>query len=263
MVEKYNSLSCKVGETNNQYSIKLITSDNNESVKELFKNASKNIENYLIEMDKEFSPERKDSLISKFQSGSQKPLMESDAFSDIYTQTVIAEQMTHHYFSTNFGSKYDPTELIKGWIIDEGFNKYLKPLLNKSDIVAVKFNDSSNIKISTKSGSDYRWVVNIPKPDSDKIAATYYLQNASISTLQDKDVKHALISNKSHIQQVTVINNNVTDARVWAIAGLAVGTKEFPKLISEAHLTGMMIDKKLGNINFREGSLGDILIKKY
>ncbi|MFC6323896.1 hypothetical protein [Companilactobacillus baiquanensis] len=263
MVEKYNSLSCKVGDTDNQYSIKLITNDNTETVKELFQIASQNIEDYLREMDRQFSPDRKNSLVAEFQSGSQKPLMESATFSDIYTQTVIAEQMTHHYFSTNFGSKYDPTELIKGWIIDEGFNKYLKPLLNEANIVAVKFNDTSNTKISTKINSDYRWVIMIPKPESDQIAATYYLRNASIVTLQDKDVKHALISNKSHIQQVTVINNNVTDARVWAIAGLAVGTREFPKLISEAHLTGMMIDKKLGNINFREGSLGDILMKKY
>lgn len=263
MVEKYNSLSRKVGDMENQYSIKVITKDNNETVKRLFNNAVGSVEEYLKEMDEKFSPERKDSLVSVFQSGSQKPLIESDTFSDIYTQTVVAEQMTHHYFSTNFGSKYDPTELIKGWIIDDGFNKYLKPLLGEENIIAVKFNDATNIKINTKIDSDYRFVIPIYKPESDKVAATYYLQNASITTLQDKDVKHALISNKSCIQQVTVINSNVTDARVWAIAGLAVGTREFPKLIAESHLTGMMIDRKLGNINFREGSLGDTLMKKY
>ncbi|MFD1417673.1 hypothetical protein [Companilactobacillus keshanensis] len=262
MTEKYNSLSCKVGELENQYSIKLITRANNENVKELFNVATENIKKYLKEMDEKFSPVKKDSLVVAFQSGSQRPLIESDTFSDIYTQTVIAEQMTHHYFSTNFGSKYDPTEFIKGWIIDEVFDKYLRPLLKENEIVAVKFSDGSDTLIST-SDSDYHWTIPIMKPGSDQIAATYYLQNAAITTLEKMDVKHALISNKSHIQQVTVINSNVTDARVWAIAGLAVGTREFPKLIAESHLTGMMVDEKLGNINFREGSLGDIFMKKY
>lgn len=261
MTENYDVLTTHVDQMNSIFTIKIAIRERNEVIQTLFYDAKEKMNVFLKNVDENFSPYNKNSLVSKFDAGSQEPLMRSKDFNDVYEQTVIAEQMTHHYFNANFNDHFDPSELVIGWAMDKAFDNYLKPLLKDTQVISVYINNLDDTRIMTKDGINYRWSLSIRKPDTHDYAANYCLQNGAVSSIETKDSRHSLISNKSCIQQATIISDNLTDARVWAIAGLAAGTKEFPKLISESHLTGMLIDKKLGNINFREGMLGDLLIR--
>ncbi|WP_125565299.1 hypothetical protein [Companilactobacillus insicii] len=256
MEMKYYYLTSAIRQMNTTFNVVISTMNPEESIQRLLDDAQHYIEMDLHEIDDEFSIENKNSLVSRFQSGDQDPLLHSEPFQLVYDKTILAEQMTQHYYSAYFNGKYDPTGIIKSWAMERVFNNYLKPLLNMSeDIEGVSFKSGDSIKLATRQNSDYRWSVNINKPHVDDNLTSYYLQNGSIATIDNLNFEKVPRSHISNMEQVTIISNDLTDSVVWANAGISSGTDIFPEMIVKSNLTGMFVDKKLGIVNFRDGSL--------
>jgi len=252
---KYYYLTSTIKQMNTDFNIVLATTDPTEAVQQVFDEAKHHIEIDLHEIDDDFSIEKKDSLVSRFQKGDQDPLINSEPFQLVYDKTIIAEQMTQHYYSAYFNGKYDPTGIIKGWAMERLFNNYLKPLLSTTAIEGVSFKSGEDIKLATRRDSDYRWNININKPNTDDNLSSYYLQNGAIATVNNLNFERVPRSRDSQMEQVTILSDDLTDSVVWANAGISAGTELFPEMIVRSDLTGMFIDKKLGIVNFRDGSV--------
>ncbi|WP_125591083.1 FAD:protein FMN transferase [Companilactobacillus jidongensis] len=237
------------------FTVKLAVTEDDEVVQTILNDITEKVTDKLRQMDDDFSPFKNDSMVTRFQNGDEAPLIDSDEFQAVYAQTVIAEQMTHHYFNATFAGKYDPTGLVKGWAIEQAFEKYLRPLLMDAKIVGISLNGGGDMKLAVKQGCDFNWGIGIENPnDTQQILTTYYIQDGAIATSgNSKRGEHILRSNNSEIEQVTIISSSLVDADVWATAGISAGTEEMATLITESNLTGMMVDKKLGSIDFRNG----------
>ncbi|KRL43746.1 thiamine biosynthesis membrane-associated lipoprotein [Companilactobacillus mindensis DSM 14500] len=213
--------------------------------------AVNNISKQIKEYDDIFSLENKDSLLSRFQDGEETALMVSKTFQEVYEQTIMAEQMTHHYFSSYFNGNYDPVGLLNGWMIDKIFNRYLLALLSDEGIDGVSLRCGEDVRLASRPNIDFRWRIAIKDPkDLGILLATYYLQNGAVSTTNER---RSLRKEKSNIEQVTIVSSNALDANIWSSAGISAGTNKFPEFISKYHLTGMIVDKMSGMENFRDG----------
>lgn len=257
---EYKYISIVVNKFDQPFEIKLATPDANLIDSKLIDETIAKISENVKEYDQLFSLDNDDSLLSKFHDGDEMGLMTSKAFREVYEQTITAEQMTHHYFSSYFNGKYDPIGLLNGWMIDKIFNRYLLALLSNDGIDGVSLRCGEDVRLASRPGIDFRWRIAIKDPKKlDILLATYFLQNGAVSTSNEL---RSLRKEKSNIEQVTVVSSNALDANIWSSAGIAAGTDKFPEFISKYHLTGMLVDKNLGMENFRDGFSDKIAVSK-
>lgn len=259
-MSEYKYISVVINKFDLPFEIKLATPNPNLIDQKIIDETVNKISENIQEYDKTFSLENNNSLLSKFQNGEEMGLMTSQVFREVYEQTITAEQMTHHYFSSYFNGKYDPIGLLNGWMIDKIFNRYLLALLNDDGIDGVSLRCGEDVRLASRPNIDFRWRVAIKDPKNlDILLATYFLQNGAVSTTNER---RSLRNEKSNIEQVTIVSSNALDANIWANAGISSGTNKFPEFISKYHLTGMIVDKYAGMENFRDGFSDKIAIKK-
>ena len=258
-MDEYKYISIVINKFDLPFEVKLATRNegliNKKLVDETVDNISENIQEY----DQLFSLENHDSLLSRFQDGEETALMTSDTFREVYEQTIVAEQMTHHYFSSYYNGKYDPIGLLNGWMIDQIFNRHLLALLSDEGIDGVSLRCGEDVRLASRPNIDFRWRVAIKDPKNlDILLATYFLKNGAVSTANEL---HSLRNEKSNVEQVTIVGNNALDANIWSSAGLSAGDK-FSDFITKYHLTGMIVDKYSGLENFRDGFSDKVPLKK-
>lgn len=220
----------------------------------------KQVDIQVKKYDELFSVENRNSFLSKFQDGDETALMISETFREVYEQTITAEQMTQHYFSSYYNGKYDPVGLLNGWIIDQLFNQYLIKLLSVDNIDGVSLRCGEDVRLASRPDIDFNWRIAIKDPNNlDILLATYFLKNGAVSTSNEV---HSLRKESSNIEQVTIVTNNTLDAKIWSSAGISAGTNKFPQFIERYHLTGMIVDKNLGMENFRDGFTDKVALKQ-
>ncbi|MFD1417670.1 FAD:protein FMN transferase [Companilactobacillus keshanensis] len=254
---KYYFPNQVINSMNIPFTIKLATRTNDDVIQGILEQVTYTIKRELNQVDKEFSPFRSDSLLVKFQNGDLDPLLKYDSFQSVFVQSKLAEEMTDNYFSAHFEDKYDPTGIVKGWVIEKSFESNLRELLDDPDIDGVSLNGGGDMKFATKKNVDFRWGIGIEDPnDLQNIATSFYLKNGAVATSgMNKRGQHIVQNNSSNIQQVTVISSSLVDADVWATAGISAGTEQFSKMIWNSRLTGVLFDQEEGQIHFRNGVL--------
>lgn len=256
---EYKYISIVINKFDQPFEIKLATPDANQIDSKVVDDTIERISENIKEYSELFSLENSNSLLSKFQDGDESGLMISKDFQEVYEQTITAEQMTQHYFSSYFNGRYDPIGLLNGWMIDKIFSHYLVPLISAEGIDGVSLRCGEDVRLASRPNIDFRWRVAIKDPkDLNVILATYFLQNGAIST--SKKLR-SLRREVSNIEQVTVVGSNTIDTNIWSSAGIAAGTSKFPEFVSRYHLTGMLVDENLGIENFRDGFSDKVAIK--
>lgn len=254
--KKYNYLTNQINQMNMSFLIKLATLTNNSTMMELLKITSERIDERLTEIDREFSAFNYDSLVSKFQRGDITPLTSSNDFKTIYNSAILAEQMTNGVYKPYFAGKFDPSEIVKSWAIEQVFDQNLKPLLNNPEVVGIYLESEDRIKFSTKQNSDFRWNIDIKSPSEEMNSlTTYYLKNGAVSTTNSTDLGNSLKSNRSDILQTTVIRNSLVESTIWSLVGNLVSETEFMSFIAHYNLTGILIDKQNEVLNYNLGSV--------
>ena len=257
---EYKYISIVINKFDLPFEIKIATPDPHLIDQVVVDNTVNEISEKIKEYDDIFSLENSNSLLTKFQNGEETGLMTSQTFKEVYEQTIIAEQMTHHYFSSYFNGKYDPIGLLNGWMIDKIFNRYLLSLLSVDGIDGVSLRCGEDVRLASRPNIDFRWRVAIKdNKNLDILLATYFLQNGAVSTSNER---RSLRKEKSNIEQVTIISNSALDANIWSSAGISAGTNQFPEFIAKYHLTGMIVDKFEGMENFRDGYSDKVAINR-
>lgn len=257
---EYKYISIVVNKFDLPMEIKLATPNSSLIDTKVIDATIEKISEKIKEYDNVFSLENSNSVLARFQDGEETGLMTSKIFREVYEQTITAEQMTQHYFSSYFNGKYDPIGLLNGWMIDQIFNRYLLSLLSADGIDGVSLRCGEDVRLASRPNIDFRWRIAIKDPKKlDILLATYFLQNGAVSTSNEL---RSLRKEKSNIEQVTIVSSNALDANIWSSAGIAAGTDKFPEFISKYHLTGMLVDKNLGMENFRDGFSNKIAVSK-
>jgi FAD:protein FMN transferase len=85
------------------------------------------IECFLHEVDRRFSPFKPDSLVSQARRGDWSALLDDGDFQEIYAKSALAKTLTHGAFDAFHQGTYDPTGLVKGWAIDKATTRFLSP----------------------------------------------------------------------------------------------------------------------------------------
>jgi len=257
---EYKYISIVINKFDLPFEIKLATPNSDLIDQRVIDDTVAKITENIKEYDGVFSLENNNSLLAKFQDGEETALMISDTFREVYEQTITAEQMTHHYFSSYFNGRYDPIGLLNGWMIDKIFNRYLLALLSQDGIDGVSLRCGEDVRLASRPNIDFRWRIAIKDPKNlDILLATYFLQNGAVSTSNEM---RSLRKEKSNIEQVTIVSSNALDANIWSSAGISAGTVKFPEFISKYHLTGMIVDRIAGMENFRDGFTDKIAMSK-
>jgi len=259
MQNKYYFPNQVVEQMNIPFTIKLATTDPDDIVMEQLKLATAKINRRLAEIDRDFSPFRADSLVSKYQRGDRNPILDSNDFQIVYGQAILAEQMTDKIFTPYFDGKYDPTGLVKGWAIEQTFDKYLMPLLDDPKIEGISLNGGGDIKFATRPDSDFNWGIGIEDPiDLQNILATYYLKNGAIATSgNSKRGEHIIRQIPNTLEQVTVVSDSLVTADIWATVGISAGLEKFSEFVEKYQLSGIIIDTRRSPINFSEGMMAN------
>lgn len=258
--DEYYFPNMVIDQMNIPFTIKFATKDPDDLVMEQLEKTTKKIEIKLRQIDLDFSPFRADSLVSKYQLGDRRPLLNSQDFQSVYAQTMLAEQMTEKIFTPYFSGRFDPTGLVKGWAIEQSFEQYLRPLLADPKIAGVSLNGGGDIKLAVRDDSDFQWGIGIEDPNNLlDIIATYYLRNGAIATSgNSKRGEHIIKKAANEVTQVTIVSNSLVDADVWATTGVAAENEQFLRLIKEHNLSGLLIRHESAPLNFSEGAIVNV-----
>lgn len=207
----------------------------------------------LQRLEAKFSAFRSDSLVSCFQQGDQTVLLDPE-FQEVYALVLIAQKETTGAFDAYYKGVYDPTGLTKGWIIEKIFQQELKPLLAYPWIEAVSLNGGGDMQFETKELSDFSWKIGIESPeDTQSLLVSLTMKTGAVATSGfSKRGQH--IQSASSIQQLTVVEQSLTQADVWATAGLVMTENDFLEAIAQHGLSGLYIKENTPHF-FQKGEL--------
>ncbi|HEL9629179.1 TPA: FAD:protein FMN transferase [Streptococcus suis] len=194
----------------------------------------------LERLEEKFSAFRPSSLVCRFQDGDRSVLLDQE-FQEVFALAEMAHQETEGAFDPYYRGMYDPTGLVKGWVIEKIFQNKLHPYLQHPDVEAVCLNGGGDMQFATKEASSFVWKIGIENPENlQEIIAVFTAKNGAIATSgYSKRGQH--IQAKNDLQQITFMDNSLTMADVWATAGLSIPENALNEAIARQQLSGLYI----------------------
>lgn len=198
----------------------------------------------LERLEEKFSAFRPSSLVCRFQDGDRSVLLDQE-FQEVFSLAEMAHQETDGAFDPYYKGIYDPTGLVKGWVIEKIFQNKLHPYLQHPDVEAVCLNGGGDMQFATKDTSDFVWKIGIENPENlQEILAVFTAKNGAIATSgYSKRGQH--IQAKNDLHQITFMDSSLTRADVWATAGLTMPETKLAQAIAHHQLSGLAIKPQL------------------
>ncbi|WP_105107305.1 FAD:protein FMN transferase [Streptococcus suis] len=221
------------------FTISLATVSASQLEQELDK-LSAGILSELERLEEKFSAFRSTSLVCRFQDGDKSVLLDQE-FQEVFALAEMAYQETEGAFDPYYKGIYDPTGLVKGWVIEELFKSKMLPYLQHPDVEAVCLNGGGDMQFATKETSDFLWKIGIQNPENlQEILAVFTAKNGAIATSgYSKRGQH--IQSQNDIQQITFMDTSLTRADIWATAGLSMPENALKEAIAQQQLSGLYI----------------------
>ncbi|HFI0240094.1 TPA: FAD:protein FMN transferase [Streptococcus suis] len=197
----------------------------------------------LERLEEKFSAFRPSSLVCRFQDGDRSVLLDQE-FQEVFALAEMAYQETDGAFDSYYKGIYDPTGLVKGWVIEKIFQNKLHPYLQHPDVEAVCLNGGGDMQFATKEASSFVWKIGIENPENlQEILAVFTVKNGAIATSgYSKRGQH--IQAKNDLQQITFMDSSLTRADVWATAGLSIPENALKEAIAQKQLSGLFIKQE-------------------
>ncbi|HFU4190284.1 TPA: FAD:protein FMN transferase [Streptococcus suis] len=194
----------------------------------------------LERLEEKFSAFRPSSLVCRFQDGDRSVLLDHE-FQEVFALAEMAHRETEGAFDPYYKGIYDPTGLVKGWVIEHIFQTKLLPYLQHPDVEAVCLNGGGDMQFATKETSDFLWKIGIENPENlQEILAVFSAKNGAIATSgYSKRGQH--IQSQNDIQQITFMDTSLTRADIWATAGLSIPENALNEAIARQQLSGLYI----------------------
>jgi thiamine biosynthesis lipoprotein len=178
----------------------------------------------LREIDKKFSPYKKNSELSKYNRGELNKQTLSSEMKFILHACRRAEETTDGYFSAWYGDKVDPSGYVKGWAIaeagkvieEQGYKTYC--IYAGGDILA-------------RSDGTKTWNIGVQHPrNKQKILNKLSISNGAVVTSGNYERGKHIINPKTkkpadELLSITVIGPDIVMADVLATAAFAMGQK--------------------------------------
>ncbi|MGT2932680.1 FAD:protein FMN transferase [Streptococcus catagoni] len=198
----------------------------------------------LERIERDYSPFKSDSLVSRFNAGQDSILLDHPEFQATYAILARVKIETKGYFDPYYKGTYDPTGYIKGWAIESIAKQFLKPLLAHPEIVAVSLNGGGDVQCYSDPASDFSWSIAIEDPDNlQNILAIYPVTNGGLATSGfSKRGRHTKQEEGLVAKQVTIVSHSLALADIWAMVGLAANSDHFKALIHQQKLSGLCLD---------------------
>ena len=220
------------------------------------------IDKYLQNVEEKFSPFLSESLVSRHTDIGEE--LQDDFFDieyqEVYSRSIIAKKETHGLFDPFFDGKYNPTGFVKGWVIENAFMKYIKPLIDNNIIEAGAINGAGDMQVGTKLESNFFWKIGIENPeDKGKIIAKYSIKNGAVATSGlSKRGRHIKSDNDINHIPVTVVGTYLSDVDVLATAGVVANENIWSEIVKNKQLTGVLLTKEGIKRVFEEGKITDV-----
>lgn len=207
----------------------------------------------LERLEEKFSAFRPSSLVCRFQDGDRSVLLDQE-FQEVFALAEMAHLETKGAFDPCYKGIYDPTGLVKGWVIEKIFQNKLHPYLQHPVVEAICLNGGGDMQFATKDTSDFVWKIGIENPENLKeILAVFTAKNGAIATSgYSKRGQH--IQAKNDLQQITFMDSSLTRADVWATAGLSMPENTLLDAIAHHQLSGLYIKPQQLHF-FKKGEL--------
>jgi thiamine biosynthesis lipoprotein len=201
---------------------------------------------YFASVDRMFSTYRKDSEISRLNSGD---LTKKQLSTDVRQMLQLADDTrreSNGYFNVSYKGVINPSGIVKGWAIYNSAG-----LLKEHGFRNFYIDAGGDIQVSGKNEKGNRWTVGIRNPfKQDEIVKVVWLDNKGIATSgQYIRGNHIYNPHKpdepiSGIASMTIIGPNVYDADRFATAAFAMGEKGIHFIEKLPGYDGYMIDDR-------------------
>jgi len=178
----------------------------------------------LRAIDRQFSPYKKNSELSKYNRGELNELTLSPEMKFILHACRRAEEKTDGYFSAWYGDSCDPSGYVKGWAIAEA-GRVLESKGQKT------YSIYAGGDILCRSSSDKIWKIGIQDPtDKQRILNKLSISNGAVATSGNYERGGHIINPKTkkpadEILSITVVGPDIISADVLATAAFAMGKK--------------------------------------
>ncbi|MDR0299768.1 MAG: FAD:protein FMN transferase [Streptococcaceae bacterium] len=203
------------------FTSQVVVADNliSENLIAKIETAQAELEAWLWHVEEVFSPFIETSELNQFKRGELDFLSMSDEMRFVYVSCSQAYDATHHSFNAMLPTGYNPSGFVKGWAIEEGFNRYLMPLFEQENIIALNLNGGGDMQMATKEGADWTFGIGIVDPfDKMKIIAEVPMRNGAIATSGTAERGNHIIGADKKLVQTTVIGQSLQEVDVWATA---------------------------------------------
>ncbi|WP_160268289.1 FAD:protein FMN transferase [Bifidobacterium callitrichos] len=202
------------------------------------------IATFLADIDSTFSPFRDDSQVAAARRGDWSALLRNPAFAEIYALAQQAKALTDGHFDPMHKGVYDPTGIVKGWAVEEAHRRFLKPLLDAGRCEAAAIGGGGDIQTGVSNNSCFTWNIGVADPFSpthDATLRTITMRNGGIAT-SGTSARGEHITRRTHdLAQVTVVDDRLTFADMWATAAISAGERDFRTMIARATLQAVLV----------------------
>lgn len=201
---------------------------------------------YFASVDRMFSTYRKDSEITRLNSGEITKKQLSTDVRQILQLADDTRRETNGYFNIANNGMIDPSGIVKGWAI---YNAAC--LLKEHGFYNYYIDAGGDIQVSGKNESGNRWTIGIRNPFNQKeIVKVVWLENKGIATsgqyIRGNHIYNPHKPDESilGITSMTIIGPTVYDADRFATAAFAMGDKGIQFIEKLPGYDGYMIDEK-------------------
>lgn len=216
------------------------------------------VEKYLNKMEDNYSVFKEDSLVSQHRKRGTAAvdIMMHEEYQEIYALCLLYQKQSEGLFDPFFDGSYNPTGLVKSYIIEKVFYTYLSPLIEVGLIEAVAINCGGDMQVGVRTDSEFIWNIGIEDPAlNGKLVASYKIENGAVATSGNNKRGNHIVTKQGDVsfKQVTVVGRTVCHVDVWATSIMAADRETAEKIIQKEMLTVLLIDQNNEKIIYEEG----------
>lgn len=200
---------------------------------------------YFHEIDERFSPYKETSEVNKINSHQLNPDSYSEEMKKILELAEKTKIETNGYFDVNFGNKFNPSGIVKGWAIKEA-----SEILDAENVQNYFVDVGGDIQTKGLNPEGKKWAVGIKNPfNTREIVKVAYLSGEGIATSGNYIRGEHIINPKTNkpvdeIASITVISADITDADRMATAAFVMGEKGIEFIEKLKNYEGFLITKE-------------------
>lgn len=208
----------------------------------------------LKRIDRDYSPYKKDSLVSRYARGELKWWRRSREFRSVLKACHEAQAATDGAFSAYASGKFDPSGYVKGWAIQRASD-----LIERAGFSTYCISIGGDINAR---GGKKSWAVGIQDPKNKlKSVLAVNLKNAAIAT-SGNYIRGSHIYNPktrrpvNDLLSVTVAGPSIVEADILATAAFVLGEFALNFIGGQAKGYDALVIYKNGKIDMSPGFVG-------